>query len=190
MSLGALDVVKFAWEITGCLWVAGMLFTKRTARSQPSAERSLQVGIALVGFALIAGLGKWGDWIDLRFVPDAAAFRIAGAALTIAGCAFAIWARVTLGSNWSGRAVVKEDHELIERGPYALARHPIYSGLLLALAGTALALGHVGAVIGVVVIAAVFAVKMRHEERLMMETFPEAYPNYRRRVKAVIPGIL
>jgi protein-S-isoprenylcysteine O-methyltransferase Ste14 len=60
-----------------------------------------------------------------------------GLAVTMGGCAFAIWARATLGSNWSSLVTVKQDHELILRGPYAVVRHPIYSGVLLALTGSA-----------------------------------------------------
>jgi protein-S-isoprenylcysteine O-methyltransferase Ste14 len=111
-------------------------------------------------------------------------------ALTILGCGFAIWARVTLGSNWSGLPNVKREHELIVKGPYKLVRHPIYSGLLLALAGTAIADGRSVWVLSLVLLAASYAVKMRQEEQLMMQTFPQDYPAYRRRVKALIPGVL
>ena len=101
---------------------------------------------------------------------------MAGLALTSAGALFAIWARLTLGTNWSGRPSVKAGHELIMTGPYALVRHPIYTGLLLGLAGTALAIGEWHAILGFVMIVLAFMVKMSQEERLMMQTFPEAYP--------------
>jgi protein-S-isoprenylcysteine O-methyltransferase Ste14 len=85
---------------------------------------------------------------------------------------------------------VKREHELIVKGPYKLVRHPIYSGLLLALAGTAIADGRSVWVLSLVLLAASYAVKMRQEEQLMMQTFPQDYPAYRRRVKALIPGVL
>lgn len=97
---------------------------------------------------------------------------------------------MTLGANWSGRATVKAGHELIVRGPYALAHHPIYTGLLLALAETILALGRWRGLVGFAIVVAALAVKMRQEKRLMEQTFPTDYPAYRQRVKALIPGVL
>jgi protein-S-isoprenylcysteine O-methyltransferase Ste14 len=125
----------------------------------------------------------------MRFLSAAPALGYIGLALTAAGCGFAIWARLTLGSNWSGRATVKAGHELIVSGPYALARHPIYTGLLVAAAGTALARGEWRCILGIALIIIAFLIKMSHEEKLMLQTFPDAYPRYRQRVKALIPGL-
>ena len=126
----------------------------------------------------------------LRFVPETQAIKLAGLMLTIIGCLFAIWARLALGANWSGRATVKADHQLVTVGPYSLARHPIYTGLMVAIVGTAVVVGEVRCLIGVFVILLALMIKMSQEEQLMMQTFPEAYPSYRRRVKALIPGVL
>lgn len=113
-----------------------------------------------------------------------------GVLITVAGCLFAIWARITLGSNWSGRATVKASHELITKGPYAIARHPIYTGILTGAVGTGVAMAEWRCLLGMALIALVFAAKMGQEEKLMIQTFPEAYPLYRQRVKALIPGLL
>ena len=96
---------------------------------------------------------------------------------------------MTLGNNWSGRATVKAGHELIVSGPYSLARHPIYTGLLLASIGTALATAEWRCILGLALIVSGFAAKIGQEEKLMMQTFPDAYPRYRQRVKALIPGV-
>jgi protein-S-isoprenylcysteine O-methyltransferase Ste14 len=82
-----------------------------------------------------------------RFVPDSPVVDWAGQADTAAGCAFAIWARMLLGGNWSASVTVKHDHQLIRQGPYSIVRHPICSGLLLALLGTALALGELRGIV-------------------------------------------
>jgi len=94
------------------------------------------------------------------------------------------------GRNWSSVPKVKEQHELVVEGPYRIVRHPIYAGLILAVAGTGLALEKGIWLFMLVLIFASYRLKIRVEERLMMETFPVEYPEYRRRVKALIPGIL
>jgi protein-S-isoprenylcysteine O-methyltransferase Ste14 len=85
---------------------------------------------------------------------------------------------------------VKEGHELIRTGPYALARHPIYTGLALAIAGSALAGGELRGLIALILVVASFVYKMRIEERLMRQTFGAAYDAYAREVKALIPFIV
>ena len=85
---------------------------------------------------------------------------------------------------------MKEGHELIEKGPYRFVRHPIYTGIVAACIGTALAIGEWRCILGLIVVLLGLALKVAQEERLMMATFPHAYPQYRRRVKALIPGLL
>lgn len=130
------------------------------------------------------------SWIKEPLWPHSLALDTTALAVTLLGAAFAIWSRVTLGRNWSSVPQVKEQHELVVKGPYRIVRHPIYTGLILTVVGTALALDKG---IGLFMAALVFAsywLKSRVEEKLMMEAFPDQYPEYRRRVKALIPGIL
>ena len=179
-----------AWGALILVWIAGMAFSKRTARRGSYSSRLAMFVPFLVAWLLVALHVIPSDWLSLRLWPHTLAVEAAGLALTIAGCLFAIWARVTLGTNWSGLPKVKQEHELIVNGPYALVRHPIYSGLLLASAGNVLADGRNAWLLAWVLIAISYAIKMRQEERLMRETFPAAYPEYKQRVKALIPGIL
>ena len=123
----------------------------------------------------------------MRLWPRSFALYWTGVALLAAGLLFAVWARVHLGRNWSGAVTVKEGHELIRTGPYKLTRHPIYSGLLLAVIGTAITSGTLRAWVGVVIIAIAFAVKVRAEERFMRETFPGEYERYCEEVPALVP---
>lgn len=183
-------VIGFSWDAVGVVWLIGYAFTKRTVRAQPIGSRLFHLALLVLGGCMMAGPWFRYGWLKLRFVPALESIQLAGMVLTVAGCAFAIWARVTLGANWSARATVKAGHELITTGPYSLARHPIYTGLLAAICGSALAGGEWRILIGALIIAFAFLVKMSQEERLMMQTFPEAYPRYRERVKALIPGVL
>ncbi len=189
MIFNAQTVIGWIWAFLGVFWLIGRAFTKPTVRAQPLASRFFNVALAFLGFTMLGT--PWFDvgWMALRFAPPAETVRIAGIVLTLAGAIFAIWARVTLGSNWSGRPSVKAGHELIVTGPFALTRHPIYTGLLLAVAGTALVVDQWHAVFGFSLVLIAFLTKIRLEEQFMMQAFPDSYPAYRRRVKALVPGV-
>jgi protein-S-isoprenylcysteine O-methyltransferase Ste14 len=110
--------------------------------------------------------------------------------LCVIGLVFALWARVTLGRNWSGVVTLKEGHELVERGPYRFVRHPIYTGILTMFFATALAQGHLSGFVGTLLMFGSFWIKLRDEEKLMLLQFPERYADYRRRAKRIIPFVL
>jgi protein-S-isoprenylcysteine O-methyltransferase Ste14 len=178
-----------AWGTLIVVWIVGAFSTKSTARSASRASRLVLFG-PLLGVWLLAWTHVIApDWLLMRLWPQTPAIELLGLALTILGCLFAVWARLTLGSNWSGLPTVRREHELITKGPYALARHPIYTGILLALAGSAIANGESGWILSWFLVLISYTVKIRQEEQLMMETFPQDYPAYRRRVKALIPGV-
>jgi protein-S-isoprenylcysteine O-methyltransferase Ste14 len=113
-----------------------------------------------------------------------------GLSVTMTGVAFSIRARLTLGRNWSGTVQVKENHELVRRGPYRIVRHPIYSGLLLAMLGTAIAFGGWLGYLGFAVVLFAWKQKSLTEERFMSEQFGDDYACYKAKVKALIPGVL
>jgi protein-S-isoprenylcysteine O-methyltransferase Ste14 len=190
MTIGIHAAIGWTWAVLCLVWAVGLAFTRRTVRSQPWGARLFHSALVLLGFTLLMNARFHAGWLGERFVAPSQGAAVLGLALTMIGCLFAIWARITLGQNWSGRATVKAGHELITTGPYAVARHPIYTGLLTACGGTAIGYGEVRCLIGLVLIAAGFAVKIGQEERLMLETFPGAYTAYRQRVKALIPGVL
>ncbi|HWG20837.1 MAG TPA: isoprenylcysteine carboxylmethyltransferase family protein [Terracidiphilus sp.] len=189
MTLNVPAVVGYIWMALAAVWFIGLAFTKRTVRSQAMGSRMFHMILVILGYTLLCSDRLRAGWLGLRFLPPSHAAEIVGVALTAAGCLFATWARLTLGSNWSGRATVKANHELIVSGPYAVARHPIYTGLLVASVGTAMAFGEARCLLGLVLIFLGFAVKIGQEERFMQETFPQAYPAYRQRVRALIPGV-
>jgi protein-S-isoprenylcysteine O-methyltransferase Ste14 len=112
--------------------------------------------------------------------------EVGGVAL---GLGFSAWARLHLGRNWSGIVTVKHDHELIRSGPYAIVRHPIYSGLLVAFVGMAVGQGTWVGILAVAIIAVAFVRKLRIEERFMADQFGEQYARYRREVPGLVPGV-
>ena len=190
MTIDIHAVIGWTWAALALVWAAGFPLTRKTVRSQPSGARVFHIALVLLGFSLLMGSWFRAGWLGERFMTGSRDIALAGAALTLIGCGFAIWARITLGANWSGRATVKAGHELITRGPYAVARHPIYTGLLTACGGSVIAYGEWRCLLGLAMVTLAFAVKIGQEERLMLETFPQAYAAYRQRVKALIPGVL
>ena len=127
-------------------------------------------------------LSLWWPWISSH-----AWVAVVGVAMTATGLLFSLWARLYLGRNWSGQVTVKEDHELIRSGPYRFVRHPIYSGLLLALAGTTLCFGNVWGILGFALVWLGLWIKSRIEEQFMVATFGPQYEEYRRTTGAIVP---
>lgn len=115
--------------------------------------------------------------------------QVVGTVLFVAGLALAVWARIYLGRNWGMPMTKKEEPELVTSGPYRFVRHPIYSGLLLAVLGTALAT-NLYLLIALVIAGAYFVYSAIVEERLMTDSFPAAYGQYKEATKMLIPFVL
>ncbi|SPE60693.1 Isoprenylcysteine carboxyl methyltransferase (fragment) [Verrucomicrobia bacterium] len=106
------------------------------------------------------------------------------------GLIVTLWARWTLGGNWSSSVTFKQGHELIRTGPYRLVRHPIYTGLLVMALGTALDFGQFRCWLALPLMTTAFWVKLKQEEKLLLRHFPREYPLYKRQVKALVPFVI
>lgn len=171
------------------VWVATAFSTKRTV------ERA---GFPWLAVAVFIAIGMFAAHVRHMNVDSADAgagllwhptplLAIIGDLLALAGLEIMLWARFTLGRNWSALAVLKENHELIESGPYAYVRHPIYSGALLLVLGATIVFGRQASLEILVIVIVAFLFKSRQEEALLTKHFPEAYPEYKKRVRAFIP---
>ena len=181
--------IRYCWTALGCVWIVGLFRLKPVKYSQPAGPRMFHLALASLGFGMLGSTAFSQRWFSEQMIPHTPAAASLGFAATLAGCALAAWARVVLGGNWSARATQKAGHELIVRGPYRMVRHPIYTGLLLASAGTAIVFGQARCLVGLGVILLALIVKMSQEERLMLHAFPREYATYRTRVKALVPGV-
>jgi protein-S-isoprenylcysteine O-methyltransferase Ste14 len=179
--------IELCWLAWIALWVVMALFAKRTIE-RPERAWSASSGIVLVMVFLLFRFGSHSPTRPLYGVSDP--LGVACAAIVVVGLAFTAWARFTLGGNWSGAIVFKEGHELIESGPYALVRHPIYTGLLTMLLATVVVWAKPIGFVGFALVCAVLWGKLLREERLMTAHFPDAYPDYRKRTKALIPLVV
>lgn len=176
------------------VWIAFIVYwnikaanTKTTQRLEPAASRILRAIAIVIAIVLLATTR-----IPLRFLyrqlwPSGLWPFWIGVAVTVAGLLFAIWARQHLGRNWSHAVTIKQDHELITSGPYALVRHPIYTGILTGFLGTVIALAQVRGVIALILVFLGFWAKFRMEEEWMRSQFGETYATYARRTAALVP---
>jgi protein-S-isoprenylcysteine O-methyltransferase Ste14 len=114
---------------------------------------------------------------------------MAGLVVCAAGLIFALTARIYLGENWSGTITVKENHQLVQSGPYSITRNPIYTGFLLAFLGCAISLGQVKGYIGIVFLLITILIKVKKEEEFMQEVFGGSFLSYKLKVKKLIPGL-
>ncbi len=181
------DFIQAVWYVVAAVWLILAFRTKRTVRRSGGMAR---LAVLVVAVVIVLSRPLANSSLHDRIWGPSPVLSLVALIGVAAGASFAIWARVTLGANWSGVVTLKEDHELIQRGPYRLVRHPIYSGLLLMGLATTLQFDEPYGFIILGVAIAVFIPKMMLEEKLMTENFPDQYPRYRERVKAIIPFVV
>jgi protein-S-isoprenylcysteine O-methyltransferase Ste14 len=177
------------------LWLAWMLYWAISARNVKETRWREPLGSQLlhrVPLILVAILLAAPAWLPRplmkRFLPDGPLFLTLGTVMLAVGLGFSVWARRHLGRNWSTQVVVKKDHALIRSGPYRHVRHPIYTGILLALLGSVVTIGEWRGLLAFLFALVSFAVKSRAEEHQMAGIFPE-YQAYRRETAALIPFV-
>jgi len=182
-------LISGMWVSWAVYWFWASRNAKRTARREPIGSRLLHIVPLVLAVWLL-----WSDRVPIALLNDRLfpwpratwEFWVA-AFVTASGLLFTVWARAHIGRNWSGVVTIKEGHELIDTGPYALVRHPIYTGLLVAIFGSAVARSEWRGALAVLIASAALWRKFRLEERWMTERFGEQYVAYRRRVPALVP---
>ena len=191
----ALTILWLAWII---YWVVGEpLYQYAKHGSKEALKRGRTRGNILSYVLLMASFGILQisftgqlAFLGEGFLPDVAAFSLVGFSFAIAGLAFSVWARLYLGSNWSPIAMLKKGQILVRSGPYGIVRHPIYSGLIVAIIGTALVFGGYRVIVSIVCVFLFAWVRITEEEKLMSKQFGKEYAEYKKKVKAIIPGVI
>lgn len=178
--------IGVCWGAFAIVWVVGALYNARRA---PAVRKRTRGSVQLL-------VGAAAAWAALRLVPGsdwdrlsihASWIRWPGLALLVAATIFTIWSRLSLGTMWSSYVVAREGHELRTDGPYGIVRHPIYAGILCMLLGSAMLDGFGLWTLALIGGGALVLFRVRAEERLMSDVFPDDYERYRRRVPALIP---
>jgi protein-S-isoprenylcysteine O-methyltransferase Ste14 len=173
-------VVAIGWAAFWIYWLVAAFSMKR---GHVPWSRELRIRAVTVVVAILLVRSRAFRGSGLNTDPWRAGF---GLVLFGLGLAFAIWARLHIGRNWGTPMSKKDEPELVTSGPYRLVRHPIYSGILLAGVGTAMALSWMW-LIAIVLAGFYFIYSATVEERYMTEQFPDAYPKYKRTTKMLVP---
>ena len=177
------------WVVWLAGWTAAAFFVKRVQRRERVSAILLERVPVMIGFLMLVLPNRLPFALTRRFLHETPSLALAALAAVAVGLGIAVWARLHLGRNWSGQVIVRMGHSLVTSGPYRRVRHPIYAGMTVALAGTALAIGAPYAFVALGLILFGFLVRVRLEEALMRETFPNDYDAYRRRTARLIPGV-
>jgi protein-S-isoprenylcysteine O-methyltransferase Ste14 len=184
------------WEITSVCWMICWIYWSFGAHRRRRAKRKvartftvLNTGLLYLGFLLVLLARSLPGSLGLLFVPQTIPIDVSGTVFTIVGVAFAVWSRLSLRNNWSGAAAIMEGQQFIHSGPYAIVRHPIYAGMLLALLGTTLVSSTVGSLLGFVLAILSLWQKAYVEEQFLRVEFGEQYVHYQREVKFLIPFV-
>ncbi len=178
-------VAGVTWTIVVIVWLIGRFTAKRTAVAQPwTSAVPYMILMLMTPLFLLDAM----PLPNARLIHDAP--ELFGLILIVGGAITTLAARIALARNWSASVALQEGHELVMRGPYRFVRHPIYTGFLLMLLGTALGRGTAQPFAIVLILVVVHVWKLRAEEALLAQHFPQAYPDYKARTKALIPFVI
>jgi protein-S-isoprenylcysteine O-methyltransferase Ste14 len=177
------------WYAAGLYWGVSALRVKSTRAIEPVAARLYTACLAAAAFTLLFSDFPHGGRLGERFLVPDPWLEAAGTVLTYLGAAFAIWARWSLGRNWSAEVSLKADHQLIRSGPYAYVRHPIYGGLLLAVIGTAVVIGEWRGLLAILIMAVGHVLKAKREEAFMTAAFGDQYQQHRSETGFLLPRL-
>ena len=184
-----LRTLEWTWIAFGIYWLVAARGLKAAQTRESLLYRVFRLLLLIITFALLFANWAAVGFLEQRFLPEALSIAYIGFALALAGMAIAIWARIHLGQYWSDKVVLKVDHQLICSGPYARMRHPIYSGVLLGVAGTALVVGEWRGVLAFLLLLTNYSVKAKREEKILAGAFPEGFTEHKRRAGFLLPRL-
>ena len=184
------NLIFIIWLIWIIYWRLADRNLKVATRSESVVSRAAHIAPLILAALLLALPSLPGGFLCGRVFPSTEITYWSGVVVLVAGLLFSVWARIHIGRNWSGIVTLKQEHELIQSGPYRLVRHPIYTGLLLGFIGTAIARDEWRGWLAVLIALAALWRKLRLEERWLTEQFGETYSQYRDKVASLIPFIL
>jgi protein-S-isoprenylcysteine O-methyltransferase Ste14 len=185
-----LDVLEWTWIVFGLYWLIAARRVKAARTTESPVYRGFRLLLLAITFTLL--FAKWTalGFLGRTILPRPHLLDYFGLILALAGLAIAIWARISLGQYWSDKIVLKIDHQLIRSGPYARMRHPIYSGVLLGVAGSALAVDEWRGVLAFLLLLTNYAVKAKREDKILGESFPKEFTDHQKNAGFLLPRLM
>jgi protein-S-isoprenylcysteine O-methyltransferase Ste14 len=188
LDLLAVIGIAVCWGAVVLAWLAGAIYYQsREPAERTRASYLSPLLITTVIMVVVSAAVPMADWRPLEV--HAPWIRLLGLAILLAATALTLWARLALGVMWTAAPTVKQEHQLRTSGPYAITRHPIYTGLLGMFLGSGLLLGAGQWILYFPIYLVLLQFKIHTEERLMLAEFPDDYPRYRQRVPQLVPGL-
>jgi protein-S-isoprenylcysteine O-methyltransferase Ste14 len=184
----ALQLATWLWDILLIVWLVLWFGSKQAKKRESPWERLQHVIPVLAAFWLL--YEDYYNFWNARLLPEASWVLWIGLVLTALGVGISIWARVSLGTNWSGMVTLKQDHELVRKGLYRWIRHPIYTGILLGFIGTAMIKDHLRSWIGFAILLASFYFKARREERFLRQEFGPGFEEHQKHTGMFLPKFI
>ena len=177
------------WMLLAAVWVVMWLGMKKAKKREAWNQRMEHGVLVIAGFYLLSAQRPDWSWLNERVLPGVPAVWLTGLAVTALGIAVAIWARLSLGSNWSGMVTLKANHELVRTGLYRWIRHPIYTGILVGMIGTAMIRGYLRGWIGIGLVLLAFYLKARREESFLREEFGAGFDEHSKHTGMFLPKL-
>ena len=185
----AFYVIQLAWVATAVYFLASMLVANRIKRRETGGARVLDRVLLFGGYFLLFGEIPIFGVRNLHFMAQMKALQIAGVVITFAGLGLTNWSRARLGRYWSGVVALKQDHRLIQSGPYRVVRHPLYTGIILAAIGVVLCITTWSGLGGIVLLTACFERRAHKEDALLASEFGAEFEIYRQRTGRLVPRL-
>jgi protein-S-isoprenylcysteine O-methyltransferase Ste14 len=184
-----LGVLEWTWIVFGLYWLIAARRVKAARTAESPIYRVFRLLLLVITFTLLFANGTAVGLLGQRFLPQIQSLANLGFVLALTGLVVATWARISLGQYWSDKIVLKVDHKLIRSGPYARMRHPIYSGVLLGVAGTALLVDQWRGVLAFLLLLTNYMVKARREDNILAEAFPKDFADHKKHAGFLLPRL-
>jgi protein-S-isoprenylcysteine O-methyltransferase Ste14 len=181
------EAARDLWILFALYWLVSALKRKKTKQREAIGQRLAYILPLVCVFYLLYNPRSDIAWLGTYFVPHTLEVQWGGVAVMVFGLGIACWARVHLGTNWSGVVTLKEGHELIRTGPYRNVRHPIYTGILIGFLGYAIVGGQVRGLIAMAAVWLSFFIKARREEEFLAQEFGPKFEEHTRHTGMFLP---
>lgn len=182
-------ICVYLWTLVAVVYLLlSLLNKKQTIVKEKSTSRLIYLLCLVVGMALIFYEDFPYGYLSGPIYKINNSWSWTGIIITAIGISFSLWARLIIGSNWSGVVLIKKDHKLIQSGPYSIVRHPTYSGFICALIGTVMVLDQLRGIVGLIILVVSFLWKIEKEENMLSSQFSN-YSDYQQNTKKLIPFI-